>query len=1444
MRSLLEKSLAKYVLPLLALAGLAFIWSCNTTSEDGDQWITWSLNPSVADYDTVDIKLVDTKDPAIVYDKVWHAPIGDPAKFPRFKVLLAKGKDFTIQIRCYNKASDLLLSKDIPVEGAKPGAPIVLTADVRLFALSISPGSLDAGFAPNKSTFTAKVDENVSSLSLIAIPLDTGNVLTVEGKVRKWGAAFSVDLKIGANPIVLKVSTKDGNISKSYELQVTRGRVVKADEVTAISLDKESFTLYTGDDPAALKAETTPPGAAVTWTSLNENAATVDATGKVTAVGPGTAKIIARAGDFADTAEATVKKDPPILEVGGNISVKPGTEVTFNVTITQEHGTIVSFKYDLNDDGKTDNADSNSAPNSPLTLKQTYDKEGTYIARFEAKDKEGNVTPATRTIVVSNSKLQLVILKPGRDTLVNTPNLLVVYEVNGNKFERTVALQEGKHPITIDTVNGSEKGSQTINVELDTQKPGAPAVTGPAATTDLKPTWTWNAGNPAGNAGFRAALDDSTGLNVAVTGPAKSYTPVNNLLPGEHTLWAQERDSAGNWSDAGKFKLTITAKDVTPPGTPKITAPTNTDKAPKWAWISGGGGAGIFKFKLGDSTFSGVTESGTNEFTLADAPVNGKAYTLFVAERDSALNWSKISSATITFDAGKPIVAIAGPAPNGTYYTIKSVLPFSGTVTGPNTIVKVSFKINLVYAADAEYSEGNWSIAAVPVAEGSATIVTIVATDNLGITGEATLTVLRDNTNPNPPVITTSPASPGKAATGGFAWTKGSDNTNGSGLNGKYRWSWDSATWTETTELLVNTLALKEGSSTFYLEEQDEAGNWSASAKKAIVADFKGPNLAITNPINASTQGTIHVTATGSVSDSLTSVASVLVTGQESGSGTATVTGGTWTTADLVLRNSGLDTLTVTATDAVGNPTVKTVVVTINVALPQIDISYPTEAMPYNKDTITVQYKVNSGTLQKQLFTKAPADPDGNWALEIVSTANEAGQINKKTVTILRDKTGPGAPTVTPAGVTWTKVLPSWSFVTGGDAGSGPNPAVWECSYQYNGGTATTSTSATSACALPSGLEGNYTFTVRQQDKAGNWGPLSAISTLKYDKTAPVMSVVSPATGLVTNVDSIIVSCRVGTTNLAGKKRDLIDGANTLYCDSTDSAGNLGRATVTVYGAQNTIFVDAKAPYPGDGTSWGKAFTYVQDAMAAWTAGKDIWVAAGKYYAPSNDTGFFTKSGMKFYGGFPSNGSAYTTAMRTFAAADTSILESGKKHIFSMWGASNSAKVTNVLVDGFKVHYSNATYGGSGFYMLNATGITVQKCVVAHNMGTGSVLYASNAGYSFDQCKFFGHGFEGSAIMSDASTSTFSNCEFSGNNWPTDYKILIRFDTPGSATFTKTVFLDDLKDPTAGAGNHYIEFSNKAGTLNITSCTFAAKEDPAISVPAGTPGNRTGNTFP
>lgn len=1440
-------SIRKVLLLLSALASLSVLWSCFASDPDAEEYLNLTLNASYADYDTVSIRLVEAGDTDKVLEVVWNDKIPEPAKFPRHKLTSAKGRDFIIQIRCYNARHELLMSKNVKVEGKKPDPAVVLVPELRLLGLKASTGSLSPPFTPSGLTYTVEVAETVANLTLTATALDAGNALSIDGASANWGVGVSKDLAIGPNPFLLTVSTKDGKKSVTYQVNVIRGRIIPPAEVTGVSLTDTALTLYTGDDPTPLTAKVDPPGAALEWTSLDGNVASVDVLGRVKPVGPGDTKVSVKAGNYSASATIKVKRDVPVLSVGDNTAVKPGTEVVFTINITQEHGTLVSFKYDLNGDTTWDEIDTTDIPAS-LSLKHTYAAAGNFLARFEVKDSEGNVATASRAITVDNSAFQIAILSPKEDTLINTRSILVKYMVNDTPLEKTFSdLPEGTTLVTVDTGTGTEKRSASRNVTVDTRPPAAPVFTGSPISTTLRPTWTWRSGGE-GNGQFRAALD-SSGLAVATPGTATTFTSPANLIPGGHVLWVQERDPVGNWSEPGKFALSIKVPDTTPPNAPRITAPASTDKAPKWTWTTGdGGGAGVFNHKLGDSTLAGATETTALEFTLADAPVNGRAYTLYVAERDSGGFWSKTASATITFDATRPIVTIALPAPGGTnvtFYTTQSVLPFSGTVSGPNPIERVRFKINLVDAAEAVFDKGNWTIAAVPVSENSVTIVTVIATDNLGISGEATLNVLRDNTNPGMPTLTTSPATPTKATTGGFAWTKGADNVNGSGLNDRYRWSWDSATWNETTQTLVSALALKEGANTFHVQEQDKAGNWSGSAPRIVLADFTGPKVAITAPVGGSTRGTIHVTVTGTASDSLTKVVSVQVTGQESGNGAATLAAnGTWTTGSLVLRGSGLDTLIATATDEVGNVSTHSVTVTVNVALSTLDIQYPTEGMFYNKDTLTVRYTVNSGAEQKQLFTLAAV---GNNALEVVSPPNEAGQVARKTVTVFRDVVAPvTAPTLT-AVRTPTNGNAVWNIAAGADnlGGSGlATPALYR--YSTNGGTTYTALAAgATAITMTNPAEGAYTALVQQQDRAGNWSAASAGVAITIDKTAPVMTVVAPVNGLITNVTTVTLSCRAGTTNMPGKNPTLVPGANTLHCDSTDPAGNLGRTSITVYSAPNALFVDGNAPFGGDGSTWGKAFKTIPEAMTAWAAGKEIWVAAGTYLTPATDEGFVTRTGMKFYGGFPSNGSAWATTMRTFAAADTTVLESGQRHIFTMAGTSASNRVTNVLVDGFKVHYSNATFAGAGFNMTYASGITVQKTVISHNLGQGQGVSSSNSSYTFDQCKFTGHGFYSSIVSaSGAGTTVFTNSEFSGNTFPANYIIQVVLDGVTSATFTNTLFLDPLLDATPTSDNHYISFNNGAGTLNITGCTFAAKNPPAFLVPAGTAGTRTPNSFP
>jgi hypothetical protein len=1421
----MQSRVKQFFLILLAMFGMAMLWSCDTTTIEGDQYLTWNLNQAYKVYDTVSIKLVDSKDTTLVYEVVWNDKIPDPANFPKYKLTVAKNKDFKIQIRCYNAKHELLLSKDVEVVGAKPKTITQLLPDTRILDLTVSPGTLTPVFNPSLTAYQVQVDSTVSSIVLTAKAIDAENVLTIDQKVGAWGQGISYSLHLGANIIDITVMSKDGKVSRSYGLIVTRGREITEDEIVSVALEDKSVTLYTGDGATGLKATVVPPGALLTWTSLDNTVVSVDAYGKLSPVGAGSSKVIVKAGKLADTIEVTVKKDAPLIDVGQNIGIKPGAEVVFNITLTQEHGTFVSFKYDLDGDGAWDNLiDTSSAP-ATLTLKHTYASAGEFIAHFLIRDSEGNSTPASRTITVNNSKYQVIIISPSRDTTVKTSPILILYEVNGTRLEKSVDLKEGAFSVSIDTGTGSEKGSATVKVTLDTKGPPAPLVSGPATTLELKPTWTWVSGGSDGIGIFRFATD-SAGLTVAISGATKFYTPSANLIPGEHKLYVQERDSIGNWSLAGQAKVTILAPDKTPPNPPIVNATSPTNDVPKWTWATGGGGAGFYKSKLGDSTLAGATEGNATAFSLAESPVNGKVYTLWVAERDSVGNWSASKAKPVTFDATKPTVTIVAPQSSDTYITTKSIVTVSGTAKGPNPIVKVSYKVNNVFAGDVSFVDPNWTISGVTLIEGAPFLITMVATDNLGNTGEASLELKRDNTIPAPPVITTNPASPTKVNVGGWAWGPGSDNTNGSGLNGNYRYSLDGTNYIETAAAMVNDLTLKEGSTTFYLQEQDRAGNWSTSATKLVIADFTGPAVNISSPAPNAKLSSIRVTLSGAVSDALTSAQSVIAAGPL-GSSVAVVTGANWITGELVLR-SGLDTIIVTATDAVGNATKANLIVTVDVALTPIDIVYPLEGSFYNQDTITVRYKVNGGAEQGKLFTLTT---EGSIPLEVQSTPNEAGIATKKSVNIFRDKTLPNAPTIVPAGRTFTKVDPVWTFTTGGDNTGGSGIASnWN--FKITGSATNTGSLVNPSFTLAGATEGTYNFQVQQQDKAGNWGPYSLISTAVVDKTAPTVTVTSPANGLITSATSLTLSCNVvGAIAIPPISKILSPGLNTLTCTQSDSAGNSGSQSVNVYSIPNTVFVKSGAT--GTGVSWTDAAGNLESVIKAAKTGTQVWVAGGVYTATNVDSGFILHTGVSLYGGFSPNGTAKALTDRVYAKADTVYLynPSSVGSVVSVLGTA-AVGIANVTLNGLQVVINGDQ---NGLDLNYGTNITLRKIkFLASSDPTFAGINANVTGFVADSCTFTSFSTANYTIRAystnSAQTISISNSIITGNTWYGGTAVYIY--NYGKTTLTNVWFMDSY---TPFNGIVHLQYVNTNGEIDFKDCVFRASgQSDAIDIGSAT----------
>ncbi|MCX7030379.1 MAG: Ig-like domain-containing protein [Spirochaetes bacterium] len=205
---------------------------------------------------------------------------------------------------------------------------------------------------------------------------------------------------------------------------------------------------------------------------------------------------------------------------------------------------------------------------------------------------------------------------------------------------------EGSHTLYVQARdaagNWSVSGSYALTVDIT--PPAAPTVSGPASpTNDKKPTWTWN--TPGDATGFRRSLDDPDPPSWTTT-TATSWTPSANLGEGDHTLYVQARDAAGNWSSSGSFSVTV---DTTPPAAPNVDGPTNPchQSMPTWTWNTPADTVG-FQYSLDNS--GGPWEPTTATSYTPLLPLDDGTHTLYVQAQDAAGNWSDSGWYTVNIE--------------------------------------------------------------------------------------------------------------------------------------------------------------------------------------------------------------------------------------------------------------------------------------------------------------------------------------------------------------------------------------------------------------------------------------------------------------------------------------------------------------------------------------------------------------------------------------------------------------------------------------------------------------------------------------------------------------------------------------------------------------------------------------------------------------------------
>jgi large repetitive protein len=402
----------------------------------------------------------------------------------------------------------------------------------------------------------------------------------------------------------------------------------------------------------------------------------------------------------------------------------------------------------------------------------------------------------------------------------------------------------------------------------------------------------------------------------------------------------------------------------------------------------------------------------------------------------------------------------------------------------------------------------------------------------------ATLAITVDTVAPGAPTL--AGTTPTNDPTPAWTWSQ-----NGSlPGNGSFRYQLDSTSgaWTETTATSFEpTTAFVDGSNhVLYVQERDQAGNWSPSASRTIRVDTSAPSApvitaSVSSPTNASAW-TWSWSLTGLKNCDYTLVktsgssSTTLVTASAS-SATSYTASAISEDASYILSVTGRDSANNTSTGssevvrdtvAPGAPTVSGDGVYVSTYYTASNDSTPTWTWTQNASTPgggVYSYALDSvtrpaATTTVASYTPASAIADGSHYLcvwERDAAGNWSGY-GYHYITV--DTAAPTAPTITEP-TDATDRTPTWSWTAGAGGNGGYTYALYRGTSIVIGGiistfytlvseqaTQTSMTSYTSAALS----DGSYKLIVKEYDTAGNYSSSTSFFAINALPNLPSLS--------------------------------------------------------------------------------------------------------------------------------------------------------------------------------------------------------------------------------------------------------------------------------------------------------------------------------------------------
>ncbi|MFH1018583.1 MAG: IPT/TIG domain-containing protein [Pseudomonadota bacterium] len=334
----------------------------------------------------------------------------------------------------------------------------------------------------------------------------------------------------------------------------------------------------------------------------------------------------------------------------------------------------------------------------------------------------------------------------------------------------------------------------------------------------------------------------------SVSGTCDEQASTLTVLHGIVAVPSTNNCSSWTWSsglfllNSGLNTIAVTATDGVGNETTRTQHITYDDAAYVMAITAPNGGAN-FSTNIGSRTVSGTCSAGITDLTTTlgtfsdsdcgdgtwslDAILAAGANSIQVSGKNPSGSAVSSNTQIITYDTAPPSVAPTSPNGGASFTTNVQVQTITGTCS--SDVVNITTSLGSMASNDCA-TLGTWSLNAFVLSSG-ANVFTITAYDAAGNTTVGSLTMTYDGVPPSAPVVTGS--TPTADLTPTWSWS------SGGGGNGTFRYKLDDsdlstgATETALTEFTPDS-NLSVGAHTLYVQERDDAANWSASGSKTV----------------------------------------------------------------------------------------------------------------------------------------------------------------------------------------------------------------------------------------------------------------------------------------------------------------------------------------------------------------------------------------------------------------------------------------------------------------------------------------------------------------------------------------------------------------------------------------------------------------------------------